>query len=675
MMEEYISTGMVSQLTGEAPQRIREKAANGTYIIQRQRSALGGGNSGESYQIAVSSLPAEAQIRYLLRTGALGGQGAEADLTAYREKYGEAGIQELLARQRAAEAGIAIRRLQKKGCVEQLKGLAAEQGTTVRSLYRWMDGYESQGLAGLMRTVVRKDTGRWRSICPAAYAYAYGLYMTQVKRKKTVVHQMVLERARKLGPEACGDCMYREGSAARAALEAQGEVNHYPPCPFPTGAGLLVPECRQTMDRILGAIPKDELTLARRGKKALKDDCMPMAIRAKPEQVNEVWFGDHHQMDCFVLDEEGKAVRPWLTMWYDAASGFPVGWVLCKKPNTQTIIAAFNNAVLYKKASPSHGLPRMVYVDNGKDYRGKLFETGYQTEVSLGRLNESIDTCSVLQLLHIEVTHALPYQGWSKPVERFFGTIENLYIREAPGWCGDSPEERPEDFSRQLRLMTERGQLWTMDQLFEYLRDTVFPGYWSRPHEGYGGRTPLELYESLPRAREDEPSAELLGVLKNKKQTRKIGQQGVRLNNEIYWDDAMIGHAGEEVTVLYDEEDLSTITVILKGRTLCEASVHERMQMVGEDPEVVAAHQAKQKGYVKGVAERIKRASRYQFALEVDEKRSRGTYTTLEYEKAARGRKAKRAELAEPKDEGPDLMREKLRASGDMVLRRLHERQ
>lgn len=129
--------------------------------------------------------------------------------------------------------------------------------------------------------------------------------------------------------------MYREGSAARAALEAQGEVNHYPPCPFPTGAGLLVPECRQTMDRILGAIPKDEATLARRGKKALKDDCMPMAIRAKPEQVNEVWFGDHHQMDCFVLDEEGKAVRPWLTMWYDAASGFPVGWVLCKKPNTR----------------------------------------------------------------------------------------------------------------------------------------------------------------------------------------------------------------------------------------------------------------------------------------------------------------------------------------------------
>ena len=435
MMEEYISISMVSQLTGEDRRRIWERVNSGQYPAKKQPCAMGA-PGGESYQIAVSSLPAEAQIRYLLRTGALGGQGAEADLTAYREKYGEAGIQELLARQRAAEAGIAIRSLQKKGCVEQLKGLAAEQGTTVRSLYRWMDGYESQGLAGLMRTVVRKDTGRWRSICPAAYAYAYGLYMTQVKRKKTVVHQMVLERAQKLGPEACTECMYREGSAARRALEEQGEVNHYPPCTFPKETGLVVPDCRQTLDRILAAIPRDELTLARRGRKALKDDCMPMAIRAKPEQVNEVWFGDHHQMDCFVLDEEGKAVRPWLTMWYDAASGFPVGWVLCKKPNTQTIIAAFNNAVLYKKASPSHGLPRMVYVDNGKDYRGKLFETGYQTEVSLGRLNESIDTCSVLQLLHIDVTHALAYQGWSKPVERFFGTIENLYIREAPAGAG-----------------------------------------------------------------------------------------------------------------------------------------------------------------------------------------------------------------------------------------------
>lgn len=676
-MEDYISTKEVSLLTGEAPQRVRERVASGTYQSKRQRGTLGGGNGGESYLIAVSSLPAEAQIRHLRQTGVLVGRAGEAcDLAAYREKYGETGIQELLERQRTAEAGITIRRMSGRntGRLEKLEELAAGLGISLRQLYRWMDGYEAEGLAGLMRTVKRKDKGRLYSICPAAHAYAYGLYMTQTKRKKTVVHQMTLERAAELGAGACTDCLFREGSEARRKLEASGEVNQYPPCAFPQGQGMLVPACRQTFGRILAAIPRDEVTLARRGLKALKDDHMPMGIRAKPEMVNEVWFGDHHQFDCFVLDEEGKPVRPWLTAWYDGAAGCLVGWVLCKKPNTQTIISAFNNAALHTRHSPFHGIPSMVYVDNGKDYRGKLFETGFLTDVSLGRLNSSIDTCSVLQLLNIDVTHALAYQGWSKPVERFFGTIENLYIREVPGWCGDSPEERPEDLSRQIRLMTERGQLWTMDQLFEYLRDTVFPAYHNRPHEGYGGRTPLELYESLPRAREDEPSAELLGVLKNGKATRKIRQQGISFKKEWYWDDAMIGLVGEEVTVLYDPEDLSTITVLHDGRTLCEAAVHERLLMVGEDPEKLGAHMGKQKGYINDVRTRIRRASRYQFEDEVDVARSRGTYTALEYEKAARARKQKRAELAEPKDEGPDIMREKLRASGDAVLQRMRAR-
>ena len=72
MMEEYISTGMVSQLTGEDRFRIRDKVNSGRYKAER-RQGCRGGNSGESYQIAVSSLPAEAQIRYLLRTGGGGG--------------------------------------------------------------------------------------------------------------------------------------------------------------------------------------------------------------------------------------------------------------------------------------------------------------------------------------------------------------------------------------------------------------------------------------------------------------------------------------------------------------------------------------------------------------------------------------------------------------------------
>ena len=53
-MQSYISTSTAALLTGEAPQRIREKIAGGVYETRKQRSDRGGGNGGESYQIAVS---------------------------------------------------------------------------------------------------------------------------------------------------------------------------------------------------------------------------------------------------------------------------------------------------------------------------------------------------------------------------------------------------------------------------------------------------------------------------------------------------------------------------------------------------------------------------------------------------------------------------------------------
>lgn len=650
----------VAALTGEDRRRVWERIDAGEYIATKQKSAKGG-PGGESYLVAVSSLPTTAQIIYMQQQGHLDASVSDTlGLTAYKERFGEAGLRELLGKQRACQEGLAIRALHAADVVEQLTGIAEDHGTTLRTLYRWMDAYEARGLEGIMRAMKRKDAGTRPSMCPAAYNYAYGLYMNQVKRTTATIYKKLEDMAKAQGAAACKKCIFCEGTASRRALMLTDEINHYPPCTDPEKTGMKIPACRQTLSRILAAIPEDEKTLARRGKKAWKDDHMVMAMRAKPEMVNEVWFGDHHQMDAFVLDKNGHPVRPWLTMWYDAATGCPVGWVLCENPNTQTIIEAFNRAVAHTRHSPFYGPPRMVYVDNGKDYRSKLFETGVIKERSLGLLNGSLATNSVLQLLNIQVTHALPYQGWSKPVERFFGTLEDIWIREVPGWCGDSPAERPEDFSRQLRLALEHGQLWTMDQFYEYLRDTVFPEYIERPHQGYDGRKPIDLYKTLPRARDDQPSWDMLNVLRNNRQTRRISQQGVRFQKETYWDDEMIGLAGKTVTVLYDDADLSTVGIVLEGRFLCEAEPVERLRMVGEDPDAVAEHMAAQKRQYKDTRQRIKRASRSSFFDEVDAAQSRGTFTTLEYEKATKARKDKRAEQAERKrrdDVGEDAAR------------------
>jgi putative transposase len=665
-----VSIKTVEFLTGEDRRRIWERTSRGEYIAKKQNGMRGPG--GENYLVAVSSLPLEAQIIYLQRGGVITGPVSDdCDLAGYRARFGDEGLRELLQKQRAVLQGMAIRKLNPEDVVAQLSELAADHGTTLRSLYRWMDAYEEKGLPGIMRAMARKDKGIAISICPAAYQFAYGLYADKVKRTQATIYNKLRDRAEAMGPKACAKCIFNEGTPARRQLMLTDEINHYPPCNDPDKKGMRVPECRQTLSRILNAIPDEEITLARRGVKAWKNDHMVMAEREKPQQVNRVWFGDHHQFDAFVLDERGKAVRPWLTAWYDAATGCPVGWVLCTNPNTETITEAFIRGVAHTQHSPFYGLPVALYIDNGKDYRSKTFEAGLIKEHDLGYLNANIASNSVIQLFNIAIHHAVPYHAWSKTIERFFGTLEDIWIREVPGWCGNSPDERPEDFSADLRKLIERGQLWTMDQFYNYLRDTVMPEYINRPHEGHGNRKPIDLYNILPRARDDQPSWAMLAVARLNMKEAKITQQGIRFRNRKYWDDAMIGLAGTDAVIRYSDSDLSSVTVLVNNRFLCEAGIKERLQLIDEDPEKLAAHMSKQKRQLADVKERIRRASRAVFADDVDNSRSAGNITGIEYEKAAKARKAKQAEIKAPKrDDSGDAVRSMFAQMGDDLLRK-----
>ena len=217
-MQSYISTSTAALLTGEAPQRIREKIAGGVYETRKQRSDRGGGN-GESYQIAVSSLPQEAQILYYAQCDNAAG-GEDCDLAAYHARFGEKGIQELLGKQRAVRQGRAIRAMNPADVVEQLTALAEDHGTSLRTLYRWMDAYEEKGLPGIMRAVSRKDKGTRPSICAAAYQYAYGLYADKVKRTQATIYSKLVDKAAMLGPDACQKCIFCEGTEARARRRA-----------------------------------------------------------------------------------------------------------------------------------------------------------------------------------------------------------------------------------------------------------------------------------------------------------------------------------------------------------------------------------------------------------------------------------------------------------------------
>ena len=106
------------------------------------------------------------------------------------------------------------------------------------------------------------------------------------------------------------------------------------------------------------------------------------------------------------------------------------------EPNSDTVADSFCRAAVYTKGSDVHGLPRYIYID-GKDDRSHGSRAKRWWKTDLGCLNaEFSEKEGLLRALGVGVHHALPYRGWSKDVERAFGTLED-FVREFPGWCGD----------------------------------------------------------------------------------------------------------------------------------------------------------------------------------------------------------------------------------------------
>ena len=123
--------------------------------------------------------------------------------------------------------------------------------------------------------------------------------------------------------------------------------------------------------------------------------------------------------------------------------------------------------------------------------------------------------------------------------------------------------------------------------------------------------------------------------------------------------------------IRYSRSDLSSVSVMVDGKFLCEAGLHETFSLVGEDEERVAAHVGRQKKQLRETRFRIAVASRSAFADEVDVKKNTGTITAIEYEKAARAREKLRSKPPrKPRDDNSgDVVRSMFEAMGEELLR------
>lgn len=307
--------------------------------------------------------------------------------------------------------------------VEEARRVETGFKISLRSLDRWWKEYRRLGddgqVCGVSGLVDRYGREREVTRAPAAVEWLYDLYRTENKLSVRTCHEVTLRESK------------RQGWAWPASYTA-------------TVAWL-----KRTDDLSL-------TFLHRRGKEAWAHRYLPWIHQDLSKlEPGEMFNADHHQMDYFCT-YKNRQIRPWLTAVQDMRSRMIVGWHLGPTPHSDAIIASLRNAFR------DYAVPRVLKIDNGKDYcarnvvgvskseRHRLRRAlGPDWMATLRRGEQVVDCVDTRYLgltgeLGIEITWALPYSPQSKMIERFFGRLTEQHAKTHAAYCGNSTLLKPE---------------------------------------------------------------------------------------------------------------------------------------------------------------------------------------------------------------------------------------
>lgn len=326
--------------------------------------------------------------------------------------------------------------------------------------------------------------------------------------------------------------------------------------------------------------------LAANGSREWKNKKMLKAKRdATSLEVMEYVVGDEHTFDFWVQvtlpNGKIKAVRPKLVAWLDMKSRTIIGDVACIDANSQTL----KESLIKMIYSNPGGVPKIIHIDNGKDYTGKTM-TGQSRKKRKIDFEFDSETVGFYQSIGVqEVGRSLPYQPWDKPIERFFKTVCDRFSRWFQSYTGTltgskTYAKRQKDVDKML----ERGELLTMEEFFELWTEWKETKYHTREHRGLkeaGEKwvTPIEMFENGPRYEKAAPPREYAATLLMKADLALVRNQGIQKFGTLYTDYELCHYVGKRVGIKWDIDDVTKLYVYDEnGRKICEAVSAELLQ-------------------------------------------------------------------------------------------------
>ncbi len=302
----------------------------------------------------------------------------------------------------------------------------------------------------------------------------------------------------------------------------------------------------------------DRWTLLRDGEKALKEQVIPHIKRDISKiEVGEVLVADGKRLNFQVINPfTGKPCRATLIGFLDWKSTALVGYEIMLEENTQNIASALRNAILNLGK-----IPKFVYLDNGRAFRGKYF-MGSPAFCEIGLKG-------IYEKLGITTIFANPYNARTKVIERFFLEMQESFEKLLPSYIGTNIENKPARLRRNEKFHSEihTELIPTIQQTIQMINSWLLYKN-SLPCPNDKSKTIQEMLNGINK---DTINEKELDALMLAQEIKTISSQGIRFLNSWYFNDALYG-IRQKVIIKYSLFDLSYINVCtITDKFLCRA--------------------------------------------------------------------------------------------------------
>lgn len=347
---------------------------------------------------------------------------------------------------RSAERGQLINKIADDGVIGED---GQRQSVTKVSLYNWVKKYEAKGLNGLIRKK-RNDSKKQRVIVTQKWDQFFTHFGISEADHSYIGDEIRAHIAGLWAAGAAGWSVVSEQAATRL-IEMSRVLNvpEFDAVPVGNGRDQSTTHSQFGLCRIsrrMAELQRKASLIAIKDKdNAQFQDKFAASIRRDYSSLSprEIVVGDVHPVDIMMRRPDGSVVYPKAISWMDPSTNeIHMTFVLCEKSEG---IRREHVAQSFEAMVDAWGLPKLLYLDNGSEYKWAEMIDGFTMlsklagRMSVFDLNADKQVSGRVEQARESVIRSLAYNAKGKPkIEGAFGNIEQVFFSTIKGWtAGD----------------------------------------------------------------------------------------------------------------------------------------------------------------------------------------------------------------------------------------------